>query len=205
MNKKNLVITALYQIANPSAALPVLKILGTEAKHVVAWDFPARNYKKAFFTIRDFLAKHNIQIKPTIADWPHFSIAYIPPPDKEQQEKIKLAGPLFSTRIRTDELVILKGDSTPYIYLCWHLAVESETKVKKLIDFLNELTDTTQKFEFNPHVSIAVSDPKNYDTIEKLLPQLEEIIKPYHTSYLPEQLHLWDKMTIYDIESMKLK
>ena len=202
MIKKNLILSTLYQMANPDKPFFIKRILAG-ASHLVAWDFPPRNYKKAFQTIKKILAKHGVEVKESEADWPHVSIAYIPAPSEEQKEKIKLAGPLYSSRIRTEQLILLGGsENSSFVYIAWFLKTD-ENKVKKFIDFISELTDTPPKFKFKPHISIAVGDIKDQKVIEDLLPELDNAIKPYYTSYVPEQTQFWDKMKIYDIDSMQ--
>jgi len=207
MNKKDIIKSALYDISLKSKKdflKDFIRIVASSSQ-LVAWDFPPRNYKKAYLSIKEFLHKKGIEVKPTVADWPHFSIAYIPPPDADQKHKIKLAGPLCSTKVKTDDIIVLKGSSTPYAYICWHLKVENESKVLKFIKFIDELMDTTQKFSFKPHVSLAIVDADKYDELEKLLPDLQKIVKPFSVSYSPEQIQIWDKMTIYEIDTMEFK
>lgn len=190
---KNLsIITALYKII-------------ANVKEVIAWDFPPRQYKKATESLLSELEKNGIPGEQTVADWPHFTLAYVPPMNKEQQQKIKLLAPLYSTRVKTKGLTLLVGEKFPKVYIGWDLEFDDVKKVKALIEDINEITDTTQKFSFKPHVSLVMVDKKYHSDILEIWDKLEDSVKRHKTAYKPEQLQLWSNMSIYDIEDMELK
>jgi len=184
------VITSLY------------KVLAANTE-IVAIDYPPRPYKKAVDTILKLLEKHDIKGERTIAEWPHFTLAYVPTLTQNQKEKIKLAAPAYLSRITTDKLIILEGKKFSKAYLCWELKIENTNRIKKLINWICEETGNTQEFEFKPHVSLAMVDLKYKDIILEILPEIYENIKVFKTTYSPEQIQFWENMTIYDIENAK--
>jgi len=185
-----------------SIILALYRILANGGK-LIAWNFPPRNYKKAFIALKSFLKENNVPIDKTASDWPHFSVAYIPPPNEEQVKKIKLDSPSFSSRIRTKHLSIFEGRKTPYTYIVWELEVSNAKKFKEYVEFIDELMGTKNADSgHTPHVSLAVCDKKYTEQLKEMEPALNDLIKPFSVVYLPEHLQFWGDFRIEDIENL---
>ena len=96
INKHNQLVIALHRIL---AGDP----------EIIAIDYPSRPYKKAVDTILRILKENDIIGEKTIAEWPHFTLAYVSTLTRDQKEKIKLAAPAYLSRIATDKLITLEG------------------------------------------------------------------------------------------------
>lgn len=184
------------------------------SEKLIAWDFPADIFKKVYFTLEKYLATQDIPItqpeglKGEYADWPHFSIAFIPQATSEEKiEKIKLAGPLFSSSLKAKELVLFKGRKDPSVcFLVLKLESGNPSKLEKFRSFIFDLVGIEEwDKDFVPHASIAVADIKYLEKLKELLPELQNRIRRYAVAYTPEQLQIWENFRIVDIDSLKFK
>lgn len=200
--KKKILITALYKIYCAKSDLML-----------IAWDFPPQNFKKAYFALKKYLESKGIPVSQPeglqgeFADWPHFSVAFIPnDTDKDKIEKIKLAGPLYAASLSTTEVKIFKGmDQT---YIVWKLKPSRPSALQKFRDFIFDLAGapkTPSKYPYSPHASLAACEHKYTEALMELEPELQKLLKPYATTYTPEQLQIWENFRIIDIESLKFK
>jgi hypothetical protein len=202
---------------NKRLMLALYKIISAVSnKKLVAWDFPPTILKKVFFALKKFLAEKNIPItqpeglKGEYADWPHFSIAFIPKnASKEDLNKIKLAGPIYAITLKTGKVKIVPGGVDPSVcFIIWELHPSDPLKIKKFKTFIYELINAEMpKQDYAPHVSIAVADVKYLDQLQDMADDINNFFKQnrFATSYVPEQLHIWENFKIVDIESLDFK
>ena len=180
---------------------------------LIAWDFPPDTFKKAYFALKKYLGDKGIPImqpqglEGKFADWPHFSVAFIPLDTSDEKiNKIKLAGPLFTSSLKTKDVRIFEGRIAPQTFIVWALAFSNPEKYKKFVDFIQEITDKPKNDkEYTPHVSLAVCDAKYTQQLKELAPELEKLLKRFSNTYMPTQLQVWEDFRIIDIESLEFK
>jgi hypothetical protein len=170
---------------------------------LISWEFDSKVYKKVYMLSKQILKENNIESFYPKSEWPHISIGLVKTPSNEEKNKIKLAAPLFKKNYKLLNLEVLKG-TEDLNYLTIELKAPEEHKefFHFLVDLLGD--DRVKKPpsypKFKPHASILTVNKKDTADVQRLLPQIEKVIKSYLVNYTPDHILIWDDFEISEIE-----
>jgi hypothetical protein len=182
------------------------KIIASEYT-LVSWEFDQRIFKKTYMSIKQILTENDIKSYYPKSEWPHISIALVQKPNNEERNKIKLAAPIFKDSYKVIGVEILPGmETVDYVTLEIDVPTKHKEYFQFLIDILGDgrVQKPRSYPKFKPHASIITVDKKDTERAKQLLPQIEKAIKPYLSTYKPENILIWDDFEISEIEKALL-
>ena len=156
--------------------------------YILAYDYPERRYKEIFKELKKLV---DFEFMPV--DWPHTTITrFKEKPTKEQIAYMIELSKRYKPTFHAVGFGVFKGVVAPKAWLV--LKFEKSDKYNKLQDEIEAYIgkENVDNFGYLPHCSIFWTDPKNFDKLQDLLPKIQEEMKAFFVSNVPEKTFVWD-------------